>query len=152
MWIWVRNTAFFLANLRICDLWTGTQMKFAICGLLITSLRIWDLRTGAPQKFADLQLRNEPKNLWICSLRTNKKICVPTFVYSTYKFSGPDNELWRRGRRTPWRSRKLGPSLLPSTVRRTPWRANSTLSWGSRDLTRGTSSLTEYMEAYVPRC
>jgi hypothetical protein len=51
---------------------------FAICGLIITILRICDLRIGSPQKFADLRLRNEPKNLRISDLRTNKKICVPT--------------------------------------------------------------------------
>jgi hypothetical protein len=33
--------------------------------------------TATPQKFADLQLRNEPKNLPICDLRTKKEICVP---------------------------------------------------------------------------
>ncbi len=27
----------------------------------------------------ELRLRNEPKNLRICDLRTQKKICVPTF-------------------------------------------------------------------------
>jgi hypothetical protein len=46
MLIWIRNTAFFLANMRICDLQTGTS-----------------------KKFADLRLRNEPKNLRICDLR-----------------------------------------------------------------------------------
>jgi hypothetical protein len=29
MWIWIRNTVFFLANLRICDLRTGTPRKFS---------------------------------------------------------------------------------------------------------------------------
>jgi hypothetical protein len=62
MRIWIRNTAFFLTNLR-----------FAICGLIIKKLRVWDLRIGTPQKFANLRLRNEPKNLRICDLRTNQK-------------------------------------------------------------------------------
>jgi hypothetical protein len=47
---WIRNTAFFLANVRI-----------------------FDLRTDTLQKSADLRLRNEPKNLRICDLRTNNK-------------------------------------------------------------------------------
>jgi hypothetical protein len=48
-------------------------------GTLSFSLQNCDLRTCAPQIFSDLLLRNEPKNLQICDLRTNKKICVPTF-------------------------------------------------------------------------
>jgi hypothetical protein len=63
------NTAFGLANLRICDLRTWTPNKFA-------DLRFADFHT---QIFADLQLRNEPENLQICDLRTNKKIDVLTF-------------------------------------------------------------------------
>jgi len=31
-----------------------------------------NLRTGTPKKFADLRLRNEPKNLRICDLRTSE--------------------------------------------------------------------------------
>ncbi len=31
------------------------------------------MRTGPPKKFADLRLRNEPRNLLFCDLRTNKK-------------------------------------------------------------------------------
>ncbi len=30
---------------------------------------------------ANLRLRNEPKNLRICDLRTNQKICMPTFEF-----------------------------------------------------------------------
>ncbi len=44
---------------------------------------ICDLRTGTPQKFADLQFRNEPTNLRIYDLRTNKEICVYTFEILT---------------------------------------------------------------------
>ncbi len=60
MRIWIKNTAVFLVNLRICDLQVNHYkfVKFAIC----------DMRTGTLQKFADLRLLNEPKNL-----RTNKK-------------------------------------------------------------------------------
>jgi hypothetical protein len=29
MWIWIGNTAFSLANLRICNLRTGTPQKFS---------------------------------------------------------------------------------------------------------------------------
>ncbi len=69
MQIGIRNTAFCLANLRICDLRSGTR-KFT--DLRINHYKFMDLQTGTPQNFADLQLRNEPKNLWICDLRTNK--------------------------------------------------------------------------------
>jgi hypothetical protein len=61
MRIWIRNTAILFAILRICDLRTATPRKLR------------DLRTGTPQKPADLRLRNEPKNLLISNLRTNKK-------------------------------------------------------------------------------
>jgi hypothetical protein len=47
------------ANLRFCDLRTGTPRKFA-------DLRFADL---ASQKSTNLRLRNEPKNLRICDLR-----------------------------------------------------------------------------------
>ena len=77
--------------------------------------------------------------------RFNSSLCLRSLWFST-----PDNELLRRGQRTPWRYRRPGPSLLPSTVRRTPWRPNSTLSWGSRDLPRGTSGMfvTDRVEAW----
>jgi hypothetical protein len=94
---WIRNTAFFLADLR-----TGTPRKFVdlrfadlrfanlrfaicgfeICGLIITNLWISNLRTGRPQKFADLRLRNEPKNFRICDLRTKKKFVCPPLLTS----------------------------------------------------------------------
>jgi hypothetical protein len=76
MRIWIRNIAFFLANLRICDFRTGIPRKlggFAICRLIITNLRIYDLPNGTPQKFVNLLLRNYPKNLRICDLRTSKR-------------------------------------------------------------------------------
>jgi hypothetical protein len=63
MLIWIRNTSFVLANLRISDLRMGHQANLRICNLL----------TGAPQKFEDFRLRNEPKNVRICDLRTDKK-------------------------------------------------------------------------------
>jgi hypothetical protein len=63
MRIWIRNTASFLANLRICAL--RHQGNFLIC----------DLR-NIHYKFADLRLRNEPKNLLICGL-TAKFACSP---------------------------------------------------------------------------
>ncbi len=84
MRIWIRNTAF---SMQICWFALGLRQQgncgfadsqicgFAICGLIITNLWICDLRTGTSKKFSDLRLRNEPKNL-----RTNKKICVPTFL------------------------------------------------------------------------
>jgi hypothetical protein len=56
-----RNTDF--ANLRLCDLRTGTPL-------------FPDL---TPQKSANLLLRNELKNLRICDLWTNQKIGVPPF-------------------------------------------------------------------------
>ncbi len=50
MWIWIRNTAFFLTNLRICELWDTKEIcVFAIRGLIIANLRI-----GTHQKFVDL--------------------------------------------------------------------------------------------------
>ncbi len=71
MRIWTRNTAF---SLQICGFATcGLGHQGKICGLIVKNLRICYLRTGTPQKVADLQLRNEPKNLPICDLRTNKK-------------------------------------------------------------------------------
>ncbi len=45
MRICIRNTAYFLRNLRICDLRDWDIKKicgFAICGLIITNLRIYD--------------------------------------------------------------------------------------------------------------
>jgi hypothetical protein len=39
-------------------------------------LKICDLRTGTPIKFSDLRYRSEPKNLRICGLKT--KVCLPT--------------------------------------------------------------------------
>jgi hypothetical protein len=66
MRIWIRNTDF---SLRICYLRINN----------LPNLLISNLRTGIPQKFADLRLWNETTNLRICDLRTNKKICLPTF-------------------------------------------------------------------------
>ncbi len=53
MWIWIRNTDFFLANLRICEL--GHQGNLRICDLRINHYKFADLRIGTPQKFADLR-------------------------------------------------------------------------------------------------
>jgi hypothetical protein len=79
MRIWIRNTAFFLANLQICDLRTGTPRKFADLRFDEYPSKFSDLRTGTPQQLADFRLRNEPKNLRICDLRAIKKISMPTF-------------------------------------------------------------------------
>ncbi len=94
----IRNTAFFLSDLRIALFadWDTQEIcgfeicgfeicefeicGFEICGLIISHLWISNLRTGRPQKFADFRLENKPKNFRICDLWTNKKICVPTFV------------------------------------------------------------------------
>jgi hypothetical protein len=46
---------------------------FAICRLIRKNLRIFDVKTGISEKFADWLLRNEPKNLRICDLRTSKE-------------------------------------------------------------------------------
>jgi hypothetical protein len=62
MRIWIRTSAFFLANLRICDSLTGT-----------------------PHKFADLLLRNEPKNLQILDLGTNKKKYFQAHLWLFYE-------------------------------------------------------------------
>jgi hypothetical protein len=67
MCIGIRNTAFFLANLKFADWDTKEICGFAICRLIITNLRNCDLWTGRPKKFAYLRLRNEPKNLLLCT-------------------------------------------------------------------------------------
>jgi hypothetical protein len=46
MWIWIKNTAFFLENLWICNFQTETPMKFADLRFADQSLQICDLRTG----------------------------------------------------------------------------------------------------------
>jgi hypothetical protein len=99
MWIFIRNNAFFLANLRICGL--GRQEYLRIYHYTFEDLLFAD---GIPQKFADLRiadeslricgcaicglaylrnfahlrLRNELNNLRICDLRTNQNNYVPT--------------------------------------------------------------------------
>jgi hypothetical protein len=83
MRIWIGHTAFFLVNLRICDLRTGTQRNFTDLRLIIKNLRIFHLRTGTPHKFADLRLGNEPKNL-----RTNKNISCPPLLGDEEKRMG----------------------------------------------------------------
>ncbi len=83
MWIWISNTAFFLANLRIYDLRIETQRifvdlwfadyslqicGFAICGLAhLRNLRIFDFGMG-------------PRICRFAICRETKIICVPTFV------------------------------------------------------------------------
>jgi hypothetical protein len=52
-----QSCAVFCRHLRICDL-----------GISRENLRICDLWTGTQKKFADLQERNEIKNLQICGL------------------------------------------------------------------------------------
>jgi hypothetical protein len=79
MRIWIRNTALFLAI--ICGV--GHQGNLWICDLRINHYKFANLRFvdhNTPQKFADLRLRNELKKLRICDLRTNQKICMPTFA------------------------------------------------------------------------
>jgi hypothetical protein len=62
MRIGIRNNAFFLANLRICDYELGHQENFAICGLIIINLQIrthQNLQTcdcGVSPRIADLRL------------------------------------------------------------------------------------------------
>ncbi len=80
MRIWIRNTAFFLAYVRISDLRTETPSKFAnllfadyslqICGFAICGLTL---------EICGFRLRKEPKSQRACHLRKNKKNCVPTF-------------------------------------------------------------------------
>ncbi len=69
MRIWIRNTDFFLANLRIytnCGLGHegNLRIKFA-------DVRFADWHTSEICGFCDM--RNEPKNLRICDLLANKK-------------------------------------------------------------------------------
>ncbi len=76
MRIWIRNNAYFLADLRICRL--GQQGNFRICDLRINHYRFAGLQFCGLLHLRNLRiwrLQNEPKNL-----RINKKqICVPTF-------------------------------------------------------------------------
>jgi hypothetical protein len=75
MWICIRNTAFFLANLRICGL--GYQGNFLICDFRINHYIYANLRfANRPQKFADLRVMR------IFDLRTSKTICVTNFSVS----------------------------------------------------------------------
>ncbi len=98
MGIWVRNIAFFLANLRICDLRTTTPKKLAdlrLADLIVTSLRI-------------------------CDLRTSKKKCVPTFGF--FQVGKNCQERLYYGRKTAdsrcgwlgWLRRRLSISHSPS--------------------------------------
>ncbi len=75
MLIWIRNIVFprKLADLQFGDWGTKEICEFAICGLIITFLQICNLQTSTPQEFADVRLQNEPKNLRICDMRTNRK-------------------------------------------------------------------------------
>ncbi len=81
MQIWLRNTAFFFANFRICDLWTGTRRKFADLQFAVNHYKFVDLQfadwhTSEICKFA---MRNGTKNLRVCDLKTIQKISMPTF-------------------------------------------------------------------------
>jgi hypothetical protein len=53
-----------------------------ICDLRINLKKFWirDVRTGTPKEFAVLRLRNAPKNLQVCDLRTSKKFACPHLV------------------------------------------------------------------------
>ncbi len=65
---WDQIHCIFLAKLKFADWDTKERIcGFATCRVIITNLRICDLRTGTPQKFAYLRLRNEPKNLLVCT-------------------------------------------------------------------------------------
>jgi hypothetical protein len=79
---WIRNTASFLANLRIYDMRTGTKKKicgfaipqysFLICGFAICGLaRLRNLR------ICDCGMRPRIYGFSFCGLTKN---CVPTFV------------------------------------------------------------------------
>jgi hypothetical protein len=86
MRIWIRNTAFFLANLWIAICGLEHKGNLWICDLRINHYNFADLLfadwVGIPQKFADLQLRNEPKNLRICDLQTSKTFACPPLTFS----------------------------------------------------------------------
>jgi len=81
MRLWIRNTAYFLENFRICDLGLRHQGKLRICDLQINNNKF---AMSTSKKFADFRLQNEPKNLRICDLRTNENNVreCPTFVLS----------------------------------------------------------------------
>ncbi len=63
----------------------------------IADLRSADWHTW---KMVELRLRNEPKNLRICDLRTQKKICVPTFenTHLSRNISNFSNKCEKQGR------------------------------------------------------
>ncbi len=69
MRIWIRNTAFVLANLCICDLWIRTQRKSAnlqFAGWHTSEMcRFWDLRT-TQNKFVCPPLHKSEKSFCIC--------------------------------------------------------------------------------------
>ncbi len=75
MRIWI------IANLRICDLRTGTarNLRFAICGLINTNLRICDLQLPHLRNLRIFDCGMSPRicGFAICGL--NKKNFVPTF-------------------------------------------------------------------------
>jgi hypothetical protein len=71
MRIWISNTAFFLANLRIAICRLGHPGNFWSCDLQINRYKLADLQVA---DWLNLILRDEPKNL-----RT-KKNWVPTFA------------------------------------------------------------------------
>ncbi len=95
MGIWIRNTAFFYANSQICDLRTGTPMKFAdlqfadcdtkeicgftICGSIITDfadLRFVDWHNSEICRICDCGMSPRICGFAICGL--TKNFCVAT--------------------------------------------------------------------------
>jgi hypothetical protein len=87
----------------------GHQRNFRICYLRINHYKFTDfcdLRTGTPKKFADLQLRNE--NLRICALRTNKNICMHTFIEYLLNCRYSQRALYLRSTEMRWFGERRG--------------------------------------------
>jgi hypothetical protein len=74
--IWIRNTAFFKAKLRICDLRTGTARKLGDSRFAEYSLRICDLQLPLLRNMRCCDC-GMSQRIAICEL--TKKNCVPTF-------------------------------------------------------------------------
>ncbi len=83
--IWIRNTAFFLANLQICGL--GHKENVRTCGLIITNLRICGFEHLRNLRIWNCGMIPRICVLVICGL-TNK-ICVATFEIASVLISSP---------------------------------------------------------------
>ncbi len=80
MWIWIKNTAFLFANLRMCNFWTGTPKKFADLRFADQSLQICGF---AIQGLAHI------RSLRICDCGINPRVFGFAMCRPITKFSCP---------------------------------------------------------------